>query len=56
MQNTTQNLDEALLFSRNQVFCLKNFVYSSIIFAETSHAFSTYQCLQKATWDFLNFI
>ena len=30
--------------------------YSSILFAETSHTFSTYHCLQKGVWDFLNFI
>ena len=30
--------------------------YSSIFFAETSHTFPTYQCLQKSVWDFLNFI
>ena len=54
-----QNLDKALLFLRNQVFCLKieNFVelelsYSSIFFAETSHTFSNYKCLQKGVWDF----
>ena len=53
-----KNLDKALLL-RNQVFCLKfeNFdelqlSYSSIFFAETSHTFSTYQCLQKSVWDF----
>ena len=44
MQNTIQNLEKALLFSRNQVFCLKiwkfddlQLSYSPIYFAETSH-------------------
>ena len=30
--------------------------YSSIFFAETSHTFPTYQCLQKSVWDFFYFI
>ena len=53
-----KNLDKALLL-RNQVFCLKfeNFdelqlSYSSIFFAETSHTFSTYNCLNNGVWDF----
>ena len=61
MQNTT-NLDNALLFSRNQVFCLKfeNFdelqlSYNLIFFAETSHTFSTYYCLQEGVLDFFKF-
>ena len=54
-----KNLDKALLFLRNQLFCLKiwkfdelQLSYSSIFFAETSHTFSTYQYLQKGVWDF----
>ena len=61
MQNTT-NLDNALLFSRNQVFCLKfeNFdelqlSYNLIFFAETSLTFSTYYCLQEGVLDFFKF-
>ena len=53
------NLDKALLFSRNQVLCLKieNFdklqlPCSLIFFAETSHMFPTYQCLQKGVQGF----
>ena len=30
--------------------------YSSIFFAETSHTFTTYQCLQKSAWDFFYFV
>ena len=29
--------------------------YSSVFFAETSHTFTTYQCLQKGVWDFFKF-
>ena len=58
-----KNLDKALLFLRNQVFCLKfeNFdelqvLYSSIYLAETSHKFSTYHCLKMGVCNFFNFI
>ena len=33
-----------------------NYPTVQYFFAETSHTFSTYQCLQKGVWDFLNFI
>ena len=63
MQNTIQNLDYALLFSRNQVFVWKSesfgkleLSYNSIFFAETWHMFSTSQCLQTGAWDFFYFI
>ena len=63
MQNTIQNLDKALLFSRNQVFCQKIWKLCRVptilqfnIFAETLHMFSTYQCLQKGVWDFLFYL
>ena len=62
MQNTVQKyrqssivfvkpsiLSENLKTDELQLSC------SSIFFAETSHTFSTYQCLQKGQWDFLNF-
>ena len=54
-----QNLDKALLFWETRYFDWKfeNFdelelSYSSIFFAETSHTFSNYKCLQKGVWDF----
>ena len=55
-----RNLGKALLFSRNQVLCLKiwklwRVPYSSIFFVETSLTFSTYQCLQKRLRDFFYF-
>ena len=43
---TYRNLDKALLYLRNQLS------YSSIYFAETSHTFSTYNCLNNGVWDF----
>ena len=30
--------------------------YISMFFVETSHAFPTYQCLQKCVWDFFYFV
>ena len=30
--------------------------YSSIFFAETSHLFPTYKCLQNDVWDFFYFV
>ena len=58
-----KNLDKSLLFSRNQVFCQKKFEkfdeiqlpYILIFFAETSHTFSTNQCLQKGVSEFFIF-
>ena len=61
MENPIKNLDKVLLFSRNQVFCLKNYFdelqlpQSSIFFAETWHTFPSYQCLQKGAQDFFYF-
>ena len=52
-----------LLFSRNQAFCLKNWKFwrvpttkSSIFFAETSHTFPTYQCLENVVRHFFYFV
>ena len=57
-----KNLDKALLFLRNQAFCLKfekfdelQVPWISISFGETSHAFPTYQYLQKSVRDFFYF-
>ena len=53
-----KTLDKALLcFSRYFVWRFENFdklqlSYSSIFFAETSHTFSTYNCLNNGVWDF----
>ena len=55
-----KNLDKALFFLRNQVFCLKIWRAPTIlqfnVFAETSHTFSTYHCLKKCAGRFFNFI
>ena len=58
-----KNLDKTLLFSKNQVFYLKNEKFdelqrpeSSMFSAETSHMFPTYQCLQKGVRDFFYFV
>ena len=63
MQNPIQKLDKALLFSRNQVFCLKNRKFERaptpiklIFFVEILHTFPTHQCLKKGFQDFFNFI
>ena len=53
-----KNLDKALLFLGNKVYCLKNFEelqlpHSSIVSAETSHTFPSYQYPQKSVRDFL---
>ena len=52
-------LNKALLFSKNQVFCLKNWklwraptTLEFIFFVEILHTFPTYQCLQKSVRDF----
>ena len=42
-----KNLDKALLFLRNQAFCLKNWAPTTIEFVEILHALPTYQCVQK---------
>ena len=59
-----KNLDKALLFLRNQVFCLKiwklwrapTILQFNFFFAETSHTFSTFQRRQKSVRDFFYFI
>ena len=41
---------------QNSKISYKNLGKALLFFAETSHTFSTYQCLQKDVWDFLNFM
>ena len=59
MQNVIQKFRQTLLFSRNQVFCLKNWklwqtptTIEFNIFAGTSQMFLSYKCLQKYVQDF----
>ena len=60
MQNTIQKFRQSsIVFEKPGILSenLKTFdelplPYSSIFFAETLHAFSTYQFLQKCFWDF----
>ena len=63
MQNIVEQFKKLYCFRETRYFVWKfeNFdelqlSYSSIFFAETSHTFSTYQCLQKGVWDFFYFI
>ena len=58
---TKGNLQSSIGFDRPGILSenlktLTSSNYSSIFFAETSHTFSTYQCLQKRVWDFFYFI
>ena len=61
MQNTKQKFRQGfIVFEKSCIWKFENFdelqlPYSSIFFAETSHTFSTYQCLQKRVSDFLKF-
>ena len=57
-----RTLGKALLFSRNKVFCLKNWKLWRVpttlefnIFVEILNTFPTYQCLQKGVRDFFLF-
>ena len=59
MQNLIKKLGKALLFSRNQVFCLKNWKLwraptrmQCNNFVEILCTFSAKQCLQKDIWFF----
>ena len=58
MQNTIQKFRQSpIVFEKpgieNQNFDELQVSYSSKFFAETSHTFFTYQCLQKGVWIFL---
>ena len=60
MQNSIQKFRErSLVFEKPGILSenlknLKNLQlpYRSMFFAETSHMFTTYQCVQKGVWDF----
>ena len=60
MQNAIQNFTQSsIVFEKPGILSknLKTLTSSSYptvqyFFAETSHTFSTYQCLQKGVWDF----
>ena len=51
MQNPTQSHGRSSI-----VYDELKLPYSSIVFAETSHTFPTYQCLQKDVWEFFYFV
>ena len=58
MQNSIQKFRQSpIVFEKpgieNQNFDELQVSYSSKFFAETSHTFFTYQCLQKGVWIFL---
>ena len=57
MQNTLQKFRQSSIVFEKPGILSENFdelqlSYSLIFFAETSHTFSVYQCLQKSVWDF----
>ena len=54
MQNTIQKFKQnSIVFEKPGTLSENSKLsYRSIFFAETSHTFSTYQCLQKPVWDF----
>ena len=63
MQNPIEKFGQFYCFRETRCFVWKfeNFdelqlPYNSIFFAETSHTFPTYQCLQKGVWDFLFYL
>ena len=60
MQNAIQKFSQSsiifeklgILSENLKTLTSSNYPNSSIFFAETSHTFPTYQCLQKGVWDF----
>ena len=60
MQNTTQNFRQSsivfekpgILTENLKTLTISNYPTVQYFFAETSHTFSTCQCLQKGAWDF----
>ena len=64
MQNPIQKFRQSsFVFEKPDILSenlktLTSFNYPTVqyFFAETSHLFSTYQCLQNGVWDFLNFV
>ena len=61
MQNTTQKFRQSsIVFEKpgiwsENIWSELELSCSSIFFAETSHTFSTYQCLQNGVWVFFLF-
>ena len=63
MQNIIQKFRQSsILFEKPgilsenlKILTSSNYPTVQYFFAETSHMFSTYQCLQKDVWDVLNF-
>ena len=61
MQNTIQKFRQSLIVFKKPGILPENLVFLTssnyptvqYFFAETSHTFSTYQCVQKGVWDFL---
>ena len=60
MQNTIKKLRQSSIVFEKPGILPENLTiqlsYNSTFFAEVSHAFSAYQCLQKYVCDFFNFI
>ena len=63
MHNTRQNFRQSsivfekpgILPKNLKTLTSSNYPTVQYFFAETSHTFSTYQCLQKGVWDFFVF-
>ena len=63
MQNIIQKFRQSsivfekpgILSENLKILTSSNYPTVQYFFAETSHTFSTYQCLQKGVWDFLIF-
>ena len=64
MQNTIQKFKQSSIVSKKTGILSENSKtltsskYHTVqyFFAETSHTFSTYQCLQKGVWGFFYFV
>ena len=59
MQNSIQKFRQSsIVFEKPGILSesLKTFTSFNYPAAETSHTFSTYQCLSKDMWDFFHFI
>ena len=58
MQNPIQKIRQSSIVFEKPGISYDQFQlpYSSIFFAETSHMFPTYQCLQKGQEDFFYFV
>ena len=57
MQNPIQKFRQSsIVFGKPGILSENLKTLSSIFFAETSHTFPTYQCLQNCVWDFFYFV